>query len=122
MVEIAEESKSQSYDAFSMFGASLIPPKNRLHLSCWRAILASMIETVTTSPDPGKLRPLLHAEVDRLSDEHLSLAHRALLEIELHQLTGELDNAADAALNADKLTIASIAAAVAEHRTLHPYQ
>lgn len=74
--------------------------------------------SLVTSPDPGKLRPLLHAEVDRLSDEHLGLAHRALLEIELHQLAGELDDAADAA----KLTMESIAAAVAEQRALRPYQ
>jgi hypothetical protein len=78
--------------------------------------------TLATSPDPGKLRPLLHAEVDRLSDEHLGLAHRALLEIELHQLTGELDDAADAASSTSRLTIESIAAAVAEHRSLRPYQ
>jgi hypothetical protein len=78
--------------------------------------------TLSTSPDPGKLRPLLHAELDRLSDEHLSLAHRALLEIELHQLTGELDDAADAASSASKLTLESIAAAMAEHRALRPYQ
>lgn len=78
--------------------------------------------TLATSPDPGKLRPLLHAELDRLSDEHLSLAHRALLEIELHQLTGELDDAADAASSASKLTLESIAAAMAEHRALRPYQ
>ncbi len=81
-----------------------------------------MITTLATSPEPGKLRPLLHAEVDRLSDEHLGLAHRALLEIELHQLAGELDDAADSAPNAGKLTIESIAAAVAEHRALRPYQ
>jgi hypothetical protein len=78
--------------------------------------------TLATSPDPGKLRPLLHAELDRLSDEHLGLAHRALLEIELHQLAGKLDDAADAASSASKLTLESIAAAVAEHRALHPYQ
>lgn len=77
--------------------------------------------TLATSPDPGKLRPLLHAELDRLSDEHLSLAHRALLEIELHQLTGELDDAADAAQKAAKLTMESIAVAIAEHRALRPY-
>ena len=78
--------------------------------------------TLATSPDPGKLRPLLHAEVDRLSDEYLGLAHRALLEIELHQLAGELDDAADAANNATQLTLESIAVAVAEHRALRPYQ
>lgn len=78
--------------------------------------------SLATSPDPGKLRPLLHAELDRLSDEHLSLAHHALLEIELYQIAGELDDAADAAQNAGKLTFEGIAAAVAEHRALRPYQ
>ena len=78
--------------------------------------------TLATSPNPGRLRPLLHAEVDRLSDEHLGLAHRALLEIELHQLAGELDDAAEAAQNVAKLTMENIAAAVAEHRALRPYQ
>ena len=78
--------------------------------------------TLAASPDPGKLRPLLHAELDRLSDEHLGLAHRALLEIELHQLAGELDDAAGAASSASKLTLESIAVAVAEHRALRPYQ
>ena len=78
--------------------------------------------TLATSPNPGRLRPLLHAEVDRLSDEHLGLAHRALLEIELHQLAGKLDDAAEAAQNAAKLTMERIAAAVAEHRALRPYQ
>lgn len=80
------------------------------------------MSTATTIPDPAQLRPLLHAEVDRLSDEHLSLAHRALLEIELHQLAGELDDTADAAASSSKLTLESIAAAVAQHRALHPYQ
>ena len=80
-----------------------------------------MSTAVTTAPDPNQLRPLLHAEVDRLRDEHLSLAHRALLEIELHQLVGELDDAAQAASAAASLTLESIAAAVADHRALHPY-
>ncbi len=80
-----------------------------------------MSPTTIPAPDHQKLRPLLHAEVDRLSDEHLCLAHRLLLEIELHQLTGELDAAADAARGMSKLTIDSIAAAVANHRARHPY-
>jgi hypothetical protein len=80
-----------------------------------------MSTAVTTAPDPNQLRPLLHAEVDRLRDEHLNLAHRALLEIELHQLVGELDDAAEAASAAARLTLESIAAAVADHRALHPY-
>lgn len=73
--------------------------------------------SVTLATDPGQLRPLLHAEVDRLSDELLGVAHRVLLEIELHQLVGSLDDAADAA----KPTLESIATAVAEHRSVRPY-
>jgi hypothetical protein len=56
--------------------------------------------------------------VDRLNDEHLGLPHRALLEIELHQIAGELDDAADAS----KRTLESSAIAIAEHRALRPYQ
>ncbi len=65
---------------------------------------------------------MLHAEVDRLRDEHLGLAHRALLEIELHQLAGELDDSVDAAISASRLNLESIAAAVAAHRAEHPYK
>jgi hypothetical protein len=83
---------------------------------------ALMSSSAIDVPDPVALRPLLHAEVDRLSDEHLALAHRMLLEIELHQLTGELDAASDAAEGMSKLTLDSIADAVAEHRKRHPYR
>lgn len=78
--------------------------------------------STTTVLDAAHLRPLLHAEVDRLRDEHLGLAHRALLEIELHQLAGELDDSADAARDAGRLTMDSIAASMAEHRSAHPYR
>ncbi len=81
-----------------------------------------MSSSTLAVPDPAALRPLLHAEVDRLSDEHLALAHRILLEIELHQLTGELDASADAAGSLAKLTLENIADAVAEHRKRHPYR
>ena len=72
--------------------------------------------------DPKELRPLLHAEIDKLRDEHLGLAHRMLLEIELQQLTAELDDAADAARADGRLSPESIAAAIAEHRAGHPYR
>ena len=80
-----------------------------------------MSALTTDASAPVELRPLLHAEVDRLSDAHLGLAHRLLLEIELHQLTGELDDAADAARGMSKLTLESIAGAVATHRARLPY-
>jgi hypothetical protein len=81
-----------------------------------------MSNAVTQVPDAAELRPMLHAEVDRLRDEHLGLAHRALLEIELHQLAGELDDSVDAAISASRLNLESIAAAVAAHRAEHPYK
>jgi hypothetical protein len=72
--------------------------------------------------DPKDLRPLLHAEIDKLRDADLALAHRLLLEIELQQVTGELDAAADEARAAGRLTPERIAAAIAAHRAGHPYR
>jgi hypothetical protein len=72
--------------------------------------------------DPQELRPLLQAEVDKLGDEDLGLAHRMLLEIELQQVANELDEAADSARAAGRLTPESIAAAIAAHRAAHPYR
>ena len=59
---------------------------------------------------PKELRPLLHAGIDKLRDEDLALAHRALLETELQQVADELDDAADGARAADRLTPERIAA------------
>ncbi len=72
--------------------------------------------------DPKQLRPLLHAEIDKLRDENLALAHRVLLEIELQQVTDELDDTADAARAAGRLTPERIAEAIAAHRAAHPYR
>lgn len=81
------------------------------------------MSTQTTAPvDPKELRPLLHAEIDRLRDEHLELAHRLLLEIELQQVTDDLDEAADTARAAGRLTPGRIAEAVAAHRAANPYR
>ncbi len=75
-----------------------------------------------TEIDPKDLRPLLHAEIDKLRDEDLALAHRALREIELQQATDELDDAADEARAAGRLTPERIADAIAAHRAAHPYR
>ena len=72
--------------------------------------------------DPKQLRPLLHAGIDKLRDEDLALAHRALLEIELQQVADELDDAADEARAAERLTPERIAEAIAAHRAAHPYR
>jgi len=45
-----------------------------------------------------------------------------LLEIELEQLTADLDDAADGSRAAGRLTPESIAAAVAAHRAAKPYR
>ena len=72
--------------------------------------------TADSPTDPNELRPLLHAEIDRLPDEYLEAARSLLLEIELLQITTELDEAADKARAAGRLTPERIAEAVAEHR------
>ncbi len=41
--------------------------------------------------DPNELRPLLHAEVDKLRDENLLLLHRVAMELELEEVTERLD-------------------------------
>ena len=81
------------------------------------------MSTLSALPvDPKELRPLLHADVDRLPDVQLGLAHRMLLKIELQQLTDELDASADNARAAGRLTQESIAATVAAHRAARPYR
>ena len=75
-----------------------------------------------TNIDPKDLRPLLHAEIDKLRDEHLELAHRLLQEIELQQVMDDLDDAADEARAAGRLTPERIAEAIAAHRAAHPYR
>jgi hypothetical protein len=72
--------------------------------------------------DPKVLRPLLHAEIDKLRDEDLGLAHRLLLEIEMQQVMDDLDDAADEARAAGRLTPERIAAAIVAHRAAHPYR
>lgn len=72
--------------------------------------------------DPKELRPLLHAEIDKLRNEHLELAHRMLLEIELQQVMDDLDDAADEGRAAGRLTPERIAEAIAAHPAAHPYR
>jgi len=59
----------------------------------------------TTLPlqDPVQIRPLLHAEIDRLGDENLRLLHRIALQLELEEVTARLDDGFDADRAAGKL-------------------
>lgn len=82
------------------------------------------MSTLSAPPptDPKELRPLLHAEIDRLPDEHLVLARRLLVEMEARCLMDELDAASDQAWAEGKISEELIASAMREHRALHPYR
>ncbi len=56
-----------------------------------------------TDMDPNELRPLLHAEIDRLRDENVALLHRVALQLELEEITTRLDERMDAEHVAGKL-------------------
>jgi len=53
--------------------------------------------------DPKELRPLLHAEVDKLRDENLLLLHRVAMELELDEVIERLDAGFDEDRAAGKL-------------------
>ncbi len=57
----------------------------------------------TVPVDPNELRPLLHAEVDKLRDENLLLLHRVAMELELEEVTERLDAGFDEDRLAGKL-------------------
>ena len=71
--------------------------------------------------DPEDLRPLVHAELDKLPAECLEAARQLLLEMQLQQITDELDDAADQARSEGRFTPERIAQALAAHRAAHPY-
>lgn len=50
------------------------------------------MSTLTLQPtDPKELRPLLHADLDRLPDDQLQLVRRVLLELKLEEVTARLN-------------------------------
>lgn len=53
--------------------------------------------------DPKDLRPLLHAEIDKLGDENLAVLHRVALQLELEEVSARLDSAFDSDRAAGKL-------------------
>jgi hypothetical protein len=78
------------------------------------------MSTLTT--DPKELRPLLHAELDRLPDEHLATAHRFLQEMEVQHALESLGAATEQAWSSGEFSDEKIAAAIREHRRSHPYR
>ena len=62
------------------------------------------MSTLTALPlDPNELRPLLHAEVDKLRPENLLVLHRVALALELEEVTDRLNEGFDADRAAGKL-------------------
>ena len=53
--------------------------------------------------DPAELRPLLHAEIDRMAGESLALLHRVALQLELEEVCDRLDEGFDSDRVAGKL-------------------
>ena len=56
-----------------------------------------------TEINPKELRPLLHAEIDKLRDENVALLHRVALQLELEEVSDRLDAGFDADRAAGKL-------------------
>lgn len=56
-----------------------------------------------TDIDPKELRPLLHAEIDKLRDENVALLHRVALQLELEEVSARSDAGFDADRAAGKL-------------------
>lgn len=65
------------------------------------ALFAAM-STSLPPIDPVQIRPLLHAEIDRLGDENVAVLHRIAMELELEEVTRRLDDAFDEARAAGK--------------------
>ena len=68
-----------------------------------RGNLTGMSTLASVPTDPKELRPLLHAEVDKLRDENLLVLHRVALELELEEVTDRLNEGFDADRAAGKL-------------------
>ena len=75
----------------------------RLHKERRYGILGGMSTLSALPTDPKELRPLLHAEVDRLQGENLLVLHRVALELELDEVTERLNEGFDADHAAGKL-------------------
>jgi hypothetical protein len=56
-----------------------------------------------TEISPADLRPMLHAEIDRLCDEDVALLHRVALQLELEEVSARLDEGFNADRAAGKL-------------------
>jgi len=67
----------------------------------WQSVLDEC--SFCPSIKPEELRPLLHAEVDKLRDENVFLLHRVAMELELDEVTDRLNAGFDEDRAAGKL-------------------
>ncbi len=81
-----------------------------------------MSTLMVRTKDPKELLPLLHERLDSATDEELTAVHKMLVELEARRLADELGAEMDQAWASGQITKENIAAAILEHRKLHPYR
>ncbi len=62
------------------------------------------MSVLTPPTDPSELRPLLHAEIDRMGGANLALLHRIALQLELDEVSERLDEGFDSDRAAGRLS------------------
>ncbi|MEO7319503.1 MAG: hypothetical protein ABIZ56_10985 [Chthoniobacteraceae bacterium] len=72
--------------------------------------------------DPKELRPLLHERIEHATDEELEAVRKALLALEARRLADEISREFEEDWRSGKITEASIAQAIRDHRARHPYR
>ena len=72
--------------------------------------------------DAKDLRPLVHEQIDRLTDAELETIRRQLMEMEARRLADELGREFAEDWRTGKISEEKIGEAVREHRARHPYR
>jgi len=70
--------------------------------SPWQS--SNVMSVLPPPTNPADLRPMLHAEIDRMGGENLALLHRVALQLELDEVCERLDEGFDSDRAAGKLT------------------
>ena len=72
--------------------------------------------------DPKDLRPLLHEQIDRLTEEEMDAVRRALLKLEAKRRLDGLRAEIEEDWESGRITEAKIDQAIRHHRAQHPYR
>ena len=72
--------------------------------------------------DPKDLRPLLHEQIDRLTEEEMDAVRRALLKLEAKRRLDALRTEVEEDWQSGRITEAKIEQAIGDHRAQHPYR